>query len=55
MSHHFATQEEELFKIGAVRIERLATLLHHGVKGRLEDIPLVEVRYSVVGVSTIHS
>jgi hypothetical protein len=55
MSCHFTTREEELFKIGAVRIERLATLLHQGVEGGLEDVALVEVGSVVAGVSTLHA
>jgi hypothetical protein len=32
----------------------LATLLHHGVKGGLEDVVLVEVGSVGAGVSTLH-
>jgi hypothetical protein len=46
MSHNFATREEEFFKC-------LATLLHQDVKGRLENIVLVEVRSIGAGVSTL--
>jgi hypothetical protein len=55
VSHHLATREEELFKIGAVCFERLATLLHHGVEGGLEDIALNEVGSIVTGDSTLHA
>jgi hypothetical protein len=48
-------REEELFKIGAVRIEQLTTLLCQGVKRGLEDVALVEVGSIVVGVSTHHA
>jgi hypothetical protein len=55
MLHHFAMREEELFKIGAVSLERLATLLCQGVEGRLEDVVLVKVRSIGAGVSTLHA
>jgi hypothetical protein len=55
MLHHFATREEELFKIGVVCFERLATLLYQGVKGGLEDVALVEVRSVVARVSTLYA
>jgi hypothetical protein len=55
MSHHFTTQEEELFKFGAVRFEHIVILLHRGVKGGFEDVALVEVRSVVAGVSTFHA
>jgi hypothetical protein len=46
--HHFTTREEELFEIIMISFERLATLLHQGVEGVLEDVVLVKVR-SIVG------
>jgi hypothetical protein len=55
ISHHFTVREEELFKIGAVSFERLATLLYQGVEGRFEDIIFVEAGSVVVGVSTLHA
>jgi hypothetical protein len=55
MSRHFATREEELFKISVVCIKRLETLLHQGVEGGLEDVALVEVESVVAGVSTLHA
>jgi hypothetical protein len=55
MPCHFATQEEELFKIGAVCFVRLATLLRQGVEGGLEDIALVEVGSVVAGVFTLYA
>jgi hypothetical protein len=55
MSRHFTMREEELLKIGMVRFERLVTLLHQGVEGRLEDVSLVEVGSIVPGVSTLHA
>jgi hypothetical protein len=47
-------REEELFEIGTISFECLATLLHQGVEGGLEDVALVEVRSIVAGVSTLH-
>jgi hypothetical protein len=32
MSHHFATREEELFKVGAISLERLATVSKVGLR-----------------------
>jgi hypothetical protein len=32
MSHHFATREEELFKVGAISLERLATMSKVGLR-----------------------
>jgi hypothetical protein len=55
MSRHFATREEELFKICVVRIERLVTILQQGVEGGLEDVALVEVESSVARISTHHA
>jgi hypothetical protein len=43
MPRHFATREEELFKIGMVCFKCLATLLRQGVECGLEDVVLVEV------------
>jgi hypothetical protein len=53
--HHFATREEELFKIGMVCFERLMTLLRQGVDDGLEDVAPVEVGYVVAGVSAFHA
>jgi hypothetical protein len=39
--------------IGAVRFERIATLLYQGVKGGLKDVALVEIGSVVTGVSTL--
>jgi hypothetical protein len=50
-----AMRNEELFKIGAVCFERLATLLRQGVEGGLEDVALIEVGSVVAGVSTLHA
>jgi hypothetical protein len=36
-------REEELIKISVISFERLATLLRHGVEGRLDDVVLVDV------------
>jgi hypothetical protein len=55
MSRHLATRNEELFKIGVVRFELLATLLRQGVEGGFEDIALVEVRSIIIGVFTLHA
>jgi hypothetical protein len=55
LPHHFTMREEELFEIGAVSFERLATLLHQGVEGELDDVALVEVGYVVVIVFTLHA
>jgi hypothetical protein len=55
LPRHFATQEEELFKIGTVSIECLATLLRQGVKGGFENVALVEVESVVAKVSTLHA
>jgi hypothetical protein len=55
MSRHFTMQEKELLKIGMLHFERLVTLLHQGVEGRLEDVSLVEVGSIVPGVSTLHA
>jgi hypothetical protein len=52
---HFATREEELFKIDVVRIERLATLLRQGVEGGLEDVTLIEVGSVVARVFTLYA
>jgi hypothetical protein len=43
MSRYFAVREEDLFKICAVRFKCLASLLHQGVKGGLEDVALIKV------------
>jgi hypothetical protein len=40
---HLITRVEEL-EIGAVSFELLATLLHQGVKGKFDDVVLVDVR-----------
>jgi hypothetical protein len=48
-------REEELFEIGDVSFECLATLLRQGVKGGFEDVALVEVKSVIAGVSTIHA
>jgi hypothetical protein len=55
LPHYFTTQEEELFEISTVSFERLATLLHQGVEGRLEDVVLIEVRSVGARVSTLHA
>jgi hypothetical protein len=55
LPRHFATLEEEHIEIGAVRFERLTTVLHQGVKGMLEDVALVEVGSVGAGVSTLHT
>jgi hypothetical protein len=55
LPRHFATQEEELFEVGAVNFERLVAHLRQGVEGRLEDVALVEVEFIGVGVFTIHT
>jgi hypothetical protein len=55
MPHHFTTREEELFKIGTVRIERLVNLLRQGFEGGFEDVALVEVGSVVPGVCTLHA
>jgi hypothetical protein len=48
-------QEEELFEIGMVSFQSLATLFRQGVEGGLEDVVLVEVGFVVAGVSTLHA
>jgi hypothetical protein len=55
LSHHLATREEELLKIGVVRFECLVTLLRQGVEGGLEDVALVEVGSIMARVSTLHT
>jgi hypothetical protein len=55
MSCHFTTREEDLFKIDAVSVKCPATLLCQGVKGRLENIALIDVRSVVAIVSTLHA
>jgi hypothetical protein len=55
MPRHFATREEELFKIDVVRIECLTTLLHQGVEGGLEDVTLIEVGSVVARVFTLYA
>jgi hypothetical protein len=55
MSRHFTMRGEELFKIGAVRFERLTTLLREGVEGGFEDVALIKVRSVVARVSTLHA
>jgi hypothetical protein len=52
---HFTTHEEELFEIGTVSFERLATLLRQGVEGGLEDVGLIDVRSVGAKVSTLHA
>jgi hypothetical protein len=52
---HFATREEELLKISEVSFESLATLLHQGVEGGLEDVALLEVGSIVAEVFTLHT
>jgi hypothetical protein len=52
LPHHLITQEEELLEIGVVSFERLVTLLHQGVEGRLDDVVLVKVGSVGVGVSS---
>jgi hypothetical protein len=51
---HLITRKEEVHKISAVSFQRLVTLLCHGVKGRLDDVILVEVGSVGAGVSTLH-
>jgi hypothetical protein len=53
LSHHLATQKEELLKIDVVRFERLVTLLRQGVEGGLENVALVEVGFIMARVSTL--
>jgi hypothetical protein len=55
LARHFATREEELFKIGAISFERLATLIYQRVEGGLEDVALVEVGSIVTRISTLHA
>jgi hypothetical protein len=55
MSRPFTAQEEELFKVGTVSFECLATLLRQGVEGGLEDVALAKVRTVATGVSTLHA
>jgi hypothetical protein len=52
---HLATRKEELLRIDAVHFERLATLLHQGVEGGLEDVALFEDGSVVPRVSTLHA
>jgi hypothetical protein len=54
MSRYFTTQEEEPFKIGVVCFKCFKTVLCQGVKGRLEDVVLVEVGSVAARVSTLH-
>jgi hypothetical protein len=55
LPYHFATREEEFFKIGVISFERLMTLLYQGVEGGLEDVALVEVGSVVAIVSTLQA
>jgi hypothetical protein len=55
MSCHFTLWEEELFNIGMISFERLATLLHQDIEGGLEDVALVKVKSVVARVSTLHA
>jgi hypothetical protein len=55
LPHYFITREEEFFKMDAVVFERLVTLLHQGVEGRLDDVVLVEVGSVGATVSTLHA
>jgi hypothetical protein len=55
LSCDFAARGEELFKISTVSFECLVTLLRQGVKGRHEDVALVEVGSVVARVSTLHA
>jgi hypothetical protein len=43
LSRHFTTRDEELFKIGAVRFEHLATLLSQGVEGGSRMLPMLRL------------
>jgi hypothetical protein len=52
---HFTTQEEEIFEISAVSLERLMSLLRQGVEGRFEDAVIVEVGFVGAGVSSLHT
>jgi hypothetical protein len=55
LPHHFTMREEELFEIGAVSFEHLATLLRQSVEGGLKDVALVEVGSVVAGIFTLHA
>jgi hypothetical protein len=55
VSRHFTTREEEHFKVCAVSFERLVIHLHQSVKGGLEDVALVEGKFVVDVVSTLHA
>jgi hypothetical protein len=52
LPRHLVTRVEELIQIGAVALERLATLLRHGVEGGLDDVVLVKVGSVDVRAST---
>jgi hypothetical protein len=43
------------FKIGSVSFKHLVTLLCQGVKGRLDDVVLIEVGSVGARVSTLHA
>jgi hypothetical protein len=55
MKNHFATQEEKLFKVGAVSFERFVTLLRQGVECGFEDVAPVKVGCVVAGVSSLYA
>jgi hypothetical protein len=55
LPRYFTTQEKELFEIGVVNFECLASLLHQSVESELEDAVLVEVRSIGARVSTLHA
>jgi hypothetical protein len=52
---HFTKREEELFKIGVVSFEHIATLLRQGFESRLDDVVLVEVGSVGARVSTLNA
>jgi hypothetical protein len=52
---HLITRVEELIEIGTVSFERLAILLHQGVKGRLDDVVLIDVGSIGVRVSPLNA
>jgi hypothetical protein len=55
VSRHFTTREEEHFKVCVVSFERLVIHLHQSVKCGLEDVALVEGKFIVDVVSTLHA
>jgi hypothetical protein len=55
LSSHLVTRVEELLQISAVTLECLATFLHQGVEGGLDDAVLVKFGSIDAGASLLHA